>query len=285
MRFGGVVDRGFRSERLAELVVLLDFRVLVVHVQARGHPVGDDAGAEPARRGAPALADDLPVEDQRDPVRAAQVQVVADQLIEEDPPAHRGVQHLGQGELRLQHRQLIAVPGRGVLRGERVRQQAQQPAGQRRDLALVQAVADRLHRGHVIDGGERVVQRDETDARPGGLPLGVLVAVEDQPAGIGEVAGEFHADRPEFLIDAIEVVLVHHSRAGHQPRIGGPGDRVAALAGPEHPLLFLRHPDIQHLGRHQPPVIASRPPQVLAGNVVLALPPGEPHQVPGPGPR
>ena len=33
---GGVVDRGFRSERLAELVVLLDLRVLVVHVQARG---------------------------------------------------------------------------------------------------------------------------------------------------------------------------------------------------------------------------------------------------------
>jgi hypothetical protein len=42
-----VVDRGFRPERRAELVVLLDFRVLVVHVQARGDPLGDDPGAEP----------------------------------------------------------------------------------------------------------------------------------------------------------------------------------------------------------------------------------------------
>ena len=56
---GGVVDRGFRSERFAEFVVLLDLGVLVVDVQARDDPVGDDAGAEPARRGALALADDL----------------------------------------------------------------------------------------------------------------------------------------------------------------------------------------------------------------------------------
>jgi hypothetical protein len=44
-----------------------------------------------------------------------------------------------------------------------VRQDGQQPGGQRGDLALVQAVADRLDRGDVIDGGERVVQRDEPD--------------------------------------------------------------------------------------------------------------------------
>jgi len=179
VRFAGVVDRGFRSERFAQLVVLLDLGVLVVDVQARGHALGDDPGAEPSRRGALALADDPAVEDQRYPVRAAEVQVVADQLVEEDPPGRRGVQGLGHGELRLQDRQLIAVSGAGVLCGERVRQDRQQPGGQRGDLALVQAVADRLHGGHVIDGGERVVQRDEPDAGLGGLPLGVLVAVED----------------------------------------------------------------------------------------------------------
>ena len=48
----GVIDGGFRPDRLAQLVVLLDLRVLVVHVQARGDPVGDDPGAEPARGGA-----------------------------------------------------------------------------------------------------------------------------------------------------------------------------------------------------------------------------------------
>src|SRR3974390_2848784 len=77
-----VVDGGFRSDRLAQLVVLLYFRVLVIDVQARGDPVGDDPGAEPARGGPRALADDPPVEDQADLVRAADGQVVGDDLVE-----------------------------------------------------------------------------------------------------------------------------------------------------------------------------------------------------------
>jgi len=56
--------------------------------------------------------------------------VVADQLLEEDPPVHWRVQRLGEGELGLQDRQLIPVAARSVLVGERVRQQAQQPGGQ-----------------------------------------------------------------------------------------------------------------------------------------------------------
>jgi hypothetical protein len=46
--------------------------------------------------------------------------------------------------------------------------------------------------------------------------------------------------------------------------------------------LFLRRPDIQHLRRYQPSVIAFRPP-VLMGDVVLALHLGEAHQVQAPG--
>ena len=75
-------------------------------------PVGDDPGAEPARRGARSLADDPAAEDEPDLVRPADVQVVADDLLEEDPPGDRRVQHLGEGELRLQHRDLVPVPGR-----------------------------------------------------------------------------------------------------------------------------------------------------------------------------
>src|SRR5262249_29857970 len=209
VRFAGVVDRGLGSERFAELVVLLDLGVLVIHVQARGDALGDDAGTEPPRCRVLASALDAAPEAEAHVVGPANVEVVADQLLEEDPPAHRGVEHLGEGELGLQDRQLIAVPGGGVVRGERVRQDARPSGGQRLDLGRVQAVADRLHRGHVIDGGECVVQRHEADAGLGGLPLGVLVAVDDQPTGIREVAGELHAHRPELLIDAVKVVLVH----------------------------------------------------------------------------
>ena len=82
----GVVDRGFRSERFALLVVLLDLRMLVVDVQGRHDTVGDDAGAEPAGYGPRPFADDPPGKDEPDLVRAADIQVVADDLLEEDPP-------------------------------------------------------------------------------------------------------------------------------------------------------------------------------------------------------
>jgi hypothetical protein len=38
----GVIDGGFRPDCLAQLVVLLDLRVLAVDVRARGDPPGDD---------------------------------------------------------------------------------------------------------------------------------------------------------------------------------------------------------------------------------------------------
>src|SRR5487761_1488295 len=74
-------------------------------------------------------------------------------------------------------------------------------------------------------------------------------------------------------------VPIHHPGGRRQPRVGGTGDRVAALLGAEHALLFLRHPHVQHLLGHQPTVAGFCALQVPGGDVVLALPPGEAHQV------
>ena len=101
-------------------MVLLDLGVLVEHVQAGGDPVGHHAGGEGAGGVVLAAAVDGPAEDQADPVRAAEVEVVADDLLEEDPPGDRLVQHLGQGELRLQDGDVIPVPGSPVSPGKRV---------------------------------------------------------------------------------------------------------------------------------------------------------------------
>src|SRR6266540_364460 len=46
----GIVDGGFRPERLAFFVVLLDARFLVVDVERGDHTVGEDPGAEWAGR-------------------------------------------------------------------------------------------------------------------------------------------------------------------------------------------------------------------------------------------
>jgi hypothetical protein len=152
------VRRGF-----AVLVVLLDAAVLVVDVQARGHRVGDDPSAEYPW----GVASDLPTEDQADLVGAADVEVVSDGLLEKDPPRDRFVQHLGQAELGLQDRELVAVARRAVRRGERVRQPGQPLTQQRVDTVRGQAIAERLHPRHVggvVDGGEAVVQRAERRA-------------------------------------------------------------------------------------------------------------------------
>ena len=52
-------------------MVLLDAGVLVVRVQARGDPTGDDPGAEPAGGGTSFPGLDTAAEDQADLVRAA----------------------------------------------------------------------------------------------------------------------------------------------------------------------------------------------------------------------
>jgi hypothetical protein len=143
----------------------------------RGRRRGTWRCAGRARCGPWAPAPHSPVEDQADLVGAADVEVVADDLLEEDPPGHRPVQHLGQGEFGRQDRQLVAVAGGPVGGAKRVRQPGQPLAQQRVDVRRAQSVADRLQRRDVVDRGKAVIQRGEPNARLGGLPFGPLVAV------------------------------------------------------------------------------------------------------------
>ena len=86
------------------IVVLLDPGVPVVDVQVGVTPavitgcgtVPGSCVSRPSRSGG---------RRQGDLVGAADVEVVADDLLEEDPAGRRFVQHLGQGELGLQDRQ------------------------------------------------------------------------------------------------------------------------------------------------------------------------------------
>ena len=268
---GSVVDGGLGPERPAELVVLLYFRMLVVDVQARDDPVGDDPGAEPARRGEAALADDPAGEDQRDLVRAADVEVVPDDLLEEDPPGGGCVQDLGEGELGLQDGQLVAVAGGDVISSERVRQDAQPLIQQGADIGRAEPVAEGLQRAGVLARGEPVVQGLEADPGPGGLPLGPLMAVDAQLGGIGEVRAELDEERAEVRIDAIEIEEVDQRAGFHQPRVGAPVGVVPAL-GPPHRCLLLRPPRVQH------PLGAGEARQVPLRHLVLALL-AEMHQV------
>jgi hypothetical protein len=78
-------------------VILLDPGALVIDVKG-GCDLGEDARAH-ASRGA---AGDAAVKDQRDLIRAAQIEVFADHLFEKQAAVHRAIEHLGQRELGLQ---------------------------------------------------------------------------------------------------------------------------------------------------------------------------------------
>ena len=269
----GVVDGGLGPQRLPFLVVLLDLRVLVIDVQRRDHPVGEDPGAELPGRRAGSLADDPPAEDQPGLVRPPDVQVVPDDLLEEDPPGDRLVQHLGEGELRLQHRDLEPVAGRGILGGVRARQQPGPLGGQVPDDLLIEAVADRLDRGGVIDGGEPVVQRREPDPGPRRHALRVLVPVAAQLRVIREIAAVLDEERPRAGVAAVEVPVRDHPVLPDDPRIALPLRVPPPGRGPDAHLL-LRPADEHHaLG----PALSQEPGQLLAHHVVLALPRLEVH--------
>ena len=152
--------------------------------------------------------------------------------------------------------------------------QAGQPLTQQRvDLLRSQSVADRLHRGEVIDRGERVVQSRMPDAGVGGLPLGPLVPVDTQPGVVGEVGAELEEERPEVGVHGIDVEVVDQPGGLDDPRISPTLD-VAALLGPKQHRLLLRAPDEQHPFSAPGGLELG---QVLVHHVVLALALDEVH--------
>jgi len=121
-------------------VVLLDATALVVDVQGRNHAVGEHPGAKAPRR----AFGHTPAEDELHLVRTAEVEILANHLLEEDAPRHRLVEHLGEGELGLQDGQRVGVRGLAIRPREGLRQTAQPLAHDGSKLLGAQAVTDRL---------------------------------------------------------------------------------------------------------------------------------------------
>ena len=109
----------------------------------------------------------------------------------------RAIEHLGQRELGLQDRDLLAVAGLAVGGSERVRQAIQPLAQQPLDRFRRQAVANLLQTlgiGAVLDA---IVERLKGDAFAGELPLGVFVPVQAQLGRIRKVGTELEKERAE----------------------------------------------------------------------------------------
>src|SRR5438876_2906764 len=237
-----VVDRRLRAQRAALLVVLLDARAFVVDVQRGGDALGEHPGAEAARR----ATGDAAAEDELDLVGAADVEILADDLLEEDAAGHRTVEDLREGEFGLQDGDVVAVAGTAIGGGEGMGEAAEPLAHEGVDLGGREPIRDRLRPARVGAGEEAVVERLEGDAGAGELAFQVLVSVEAERGRVGEVRGELEEARAEVAVDAVEVVVVHHGCAAHEPGVALAGAGIAPLLGAEHRRLFLGAADEDH---------------------------------------
>src|SRR5215207_98852 len=102
---------------------------------------------------------------------------------------------------------------------------AQPLAKERVDFPGAQALADPLRQREVLTPEQTVVARLKGDSALGQLALEVLVPVDAELRGIGKVRAELEEEGAEVLIDAVEVVEVHHGRGISDPRDGAsPGE-------------------------------------------------------------
>src|SRR2546422_937562 len=106
-KVGGIVKSPLGAQSAAFFEVLFEIKMLVADVQARMDALTQYARAETARRG----ADNLAWENQLHPVWSAQVEVVADDFLEELPTGQGPIHNLGEAKLHLPNRQPVAVAG------------------------------------------------------------------------------------------------------------------------------------------------------------------------------
>jgi hypothetical protein len=171
---GGVVEDGLDAERPAVFEVGLHPGVpevgvegdLVAGAQQPGPVAARWWGADPATEDDPHL------------FRAADVEVVGAQRLEEPPGLPRRVEHDGARDLDLAHGDVPPVAAGPVGVGQRQRQPGPPALAEHRDGARPQALADLARPGRVVGGGEPVVQFGEPDPRRGRRAFGVLVAVQ-----------------------------------------------------------------------------------------------------------
>ena len=148
-------------------------------MQRGGDPLGDDPGGEAPWR----AFGDASREDQADLPRSAQVEILADDRLEQVAARKRALQHVGAGKLRLQNRELIAVTG-GPIRGrERMRQTGEPLAHHRLETPLIESIENRVQALGIGTGAHPVVECRERDAGFRELALGILMAIETDPYG------------------------------------------------------------------------------------------------------
>ena len=125
-------------------------------------------------------------------VRAAEIEILTQNLFEEHAAVKGAVKDLGEGELRMQDGEVVADPRGPVPGGEGMRQPCHPLAEQGVDPQCRDLPRDGLHRLGLLAAQDAVVECLEADAPLRQLPLEIFVPVEAELRVVGEVRVELH---------------------------------------------------------------------------------------------
>ena len=274
-----VADHRLAPQRAALLEVPLDARALAGHVRRRQDAVGDDAGSEP--RAGPAR--DAAAEDRLHVVGASDVEVLADGLLERDPAADRAVEHLREGALRLEDREVVADPLRAILRREGMGKPRRPLAEQRVDRPGAGLPGDALHGRGIGAARDPAVEGLERDRALLHLPLQALVPVDAELCVVRKTRAELDEAGTEVVADQVDVEGIDRRRVVDKFRGGPAGGRIDAFPRAQDARLLLGLADVEHAFAVRPAAEISLRDVVLAhplpeGDDIDAPVPGEPFQ-------
>src|SRR4029453_2747990 len=240
----GVVDREFGAEAPAFFEVLLEMGVLVVDVQTRLDTVGNDPRAvsvgwrrRPARESAG--------EEQADPIRAAQIQILPNDAFEKMAALDGAVENLGQTDFELADRDTMVKAGGAILGAQGPRQAVRPARSKLLKVAGAELVADRLETRRIGAREKAVVETREGDVGAAQVLFRPLVPVQTQLDRIRDIGADLDERRTPLRVLHVEIVVIHGDRLPREIERHAPL-RANAFVSLERARLFLRHTDDHH---------------------------------------
>ena len=257
----GVVDGGLGAEGVLLLEVLFHMRGLVLDVETGFDSIGDHTGSLAIRRRR-CGAGDPTGKQQAHAVGPAEVQIVADDRLEEVAALHRTVEGLGETGFELVDGEAMRVAGGPVDGGERPRQALRPPVEERLHVGGRELVTPGLQAGGLRTRQEAVVQTLERQVRAAQLLLHPLVTVQTDLHGIREIGADLQEGRSPLLVLDVEVVVIHGHRLARKIKRDRRAKSRMRLGGSH---LLLRHAE------HNDALTGGEPRAVRGDDVVFAL--------------
>src|SRR6202011_107298 len=185
--------------------------VLVLDMETGIDAIGDDAGLI-AIGGGWRRARDATTKQESDPIRPAQIEILANHGLEEVAPLHRAVEDLRETDFELAERDPMIVAGASILGSQRPGKSVRPAIEKLLNVTGPELVAEDLQAYRIGARQKAIVETGERDLGAPELLLHPLVPVQTDLDGIRHIRTDLNERRPPVLVLHIEVIMVDGDR-------------------------------------------------------------------------